>query len=627
MREIREAIKDFRTSGAADVETFADMVSQIDTPQGLAKFAQDARKATVPEKLIEIWINSLLSGPQTHAVNILSNELVSYYTVPETYLAGTAGAVRSGISQILGRGRATDRVFIREGTARLFAIPESAKDGLVLAGKSFFTGEGFDATTKFENMKFRSIQSPIGTVIRIPGRALMSADEFYKARGRRQELNALGVRDAAQKGLEGREFSSHVRDFVQNPPEGAAESALHASRKQTFTEPLGEVGQGAQKLFSTPPGKLINPFIRVMTNIFKFSAERSPLGLAMKDVRADIKAGGARRDIAIARMAFSTAIGAWVAKESASGNITGSGPSDPESRRIWFLTHRPYSFRIPSEFASQIEQTFGTDIGERLEQTGDLWISYARLEPIGTIVGVSADFAEIAGHIEEGESDKIAGQIVISINKNITNKTFLQGMSRAAMALTDPDRYGPRFVQQLVGTVVPTGVAQLERVKDPILRDVKSIEDQIKSRIPGYSTDLPPRRNLWGEPIILDGGLGPDIVSPLYSHREVPDKTSEEVWRLQAEISPPSRTIAGVELTRQEYDDLLKETGQLSKRVLDLMIVNVVWDGISDRTQKMLIEKEYNAVKQAIREKIISRIQATEPSRIIEAEKKKLDIQ
>ncbi|GAF89065.1 unnamed protein product, partial [marine sediment metagenome] len=106
LRAIREAIDGFRAGGSKkqNLDEFADMVSAIDTPQGMAKFALEGHKASTADKFLEVWINSLLSGPQTHAVNTLSNELVSFYTIPETYLAGAIGAVRSAGRTITGKG-------------------------------------------------------------------------------------------------------------------------------------------------------------------------------------------------------------------------------------------------------------------------------------------------------------------------------------------------------------------------------------------------------------------------------------------------------------------------------------------------------------------------------------------
>ena len=53
-------------------------------------------------------------------------------------------------------------------------------------------------------------------------------------------------------------------------------------------------------------------------------------------------------------------------------------------------------------------------------------------------------------------------------------------MSDLVEAVHDPDRYGERYIQRLAGTMIPTGVAQVARVQDPVLREARSVLDHIK---------------------------------------------------------------------------------------------------------------------------------------------------
>jgi hypothetical protein len=238
----------------------------------------------------------------------------------------------------------------------------------------------------------------------------------------------------------------------------------------------------------------------------------------------------------------------------------------------------------------------------------DAYISFARLEPWGTIYGVAADYAEVSGYIDENGADELAAKIAISISRNITSKTFLAGLSNVAMAASDPDRYGERYIQRLLGTVVPTGLSQIARVNDPILREVRSTLDQIKSRIAGQSKTLPARRNWRGEPIMTDPGYGPDIFSPLFTNRAEPDPASQEMYRLRIGPKMPQRKIAGVELTPKEYTRLQKETGIVAGRTIDLIINAPYYNALPDGIRKELIEKAYRKAKEHGRQKVLSEI-------------------
>jgi hypothetical protein len=281
---------------------------------------------------------------------------------------------------------------------------------------------------------------------------------------------------------------------------------------------------------------------------------------------------------------------------AAAGVITGGGPKDKDllaakKRQGW----QPYSFKI-----------------------GDRYYSFSRMEPYATLFGMTADMVEMAGERSDLEIDAMAKALVLSFAKNMTNKTYLTGVSDALEAITDPDKGGGRFVHRFVGSWVPAGAAQLTRLMDPTLRDTygptsrgeanplvreaKSMLREMRSRTPGLSKDLPPRRNLWGDPILLEGGLGPDLISPIYESTEKPSPVDDEILRNRISLSMPPRFLygsrpsddipmrdessrTGIPLTPKEYDFLVRvAAGQ-----------KVIVDGeeyqISDRTLKADLEE------------------------------------
>ena len=116
------------------------------------------------------------------------------------------------------------------------------------------------------------------------------------------ELNSLAYRTAKGEGLEGAELGARVRELVENPSEEIHLGAVDASKYQTFTNDLGESGKQAQKFINNfPPAKIILPFVRTPTNILKYTAHRTPFN---KQMWADVKAGGVKRDVALARMSM-----------------------------------------------------------------------------------------------------------------------------------------------------------------------------------------------------------------------------------------------------------------------------------------------------------------------------------
>ena len=102
---IDQAGGDDRLDEAA--QAILDLQEQGATPGGIAKFAQSALKPKLKDKLVELYYNALLSSPQTHAVNILSNMLTSGLQLPEHAVAAGLGNTRRFASR-------ADRVLLSE---------------------------------------------------------------------------------------------------------------------------------------------------------------------------------------------------------------------------------------------------------------------------------------------------------------------------------------------------------------------------------------------------------------------------------------------------------------------------------------------------------------------------------
>lgn len=250
-----------------------------------------------------------------------------------------------------------------------------------------------------------------------------------------------------------------------------------------------------------------------------------------QSIRQDIAKGGSEADLALSRMAMGSTLMLVSADMALNGQISGSGPTDPGLRRAWLETHQPNSIKV-----------------------GDTWYSYNRADPFGMMMGIAADYAMIAGEVGEEDADKLITGAAIATSKNVFSKTWMRGPAELVEALNDPERFGDRFVQRFMGTLlVPTGVAQVARTIDPEWRDVQSILDSIKSRTPGFSDTLPARRNLWGEKIVSEGGLGPDIISPIYTKAVKKSPVDEYMVANKVEVSMPAKAQMGVELKPEEY--------------------------------------------------------------------------
>jgi hypothetical protein len=550
-RDISQAIE--ANGGAAVTRDMADRVAKLANAgmyQELDTFVQRGVLARTGDAMQEAWIMGLLSGPKTHIVNVMSNSAVVFMQMYERKVAST-------VSNILGN---SGGVQAGEAMTQWFGLTQSFKDGLRYAAKAAKTGETGFGMNKIELPQTAAITSNafnlssqtwagravdgLGNIIRIPGRALAAQDEFFKTIGYRMELNAQALRQAAgevHSGLIPADgLKARVAELLENPPENLRMSAVDQALYQTFTNSPGKLAQSLQSLKAQYPAlTVILPFVRTPANILKFTFERTPLAPLMASVRADLSAGGARQELALARLSTGTALMMVAADMAMSGIVSGSGPKDTRERQALERTGW---------------QRNSIKIGER-------WYAYNRLDPAGSLLGLAAEMVEILNNSEDEDTEESVGEAAVaavaSISATVMSKTYLSGLADLFEAISDPKRYTESFVQRLVGSTVPAIVGEAARAADPYGREVFNMLDAIKRRVPGLSDDLPLRRDLWGRPVSHQSGLGwaYDVFSPIYTKPARNEPIDEEMLRLGKAVSMPSKkaTFQGVNIDLNAY--------------------------------------------------------------------------
>lgn len=523
------------------------ILSNLQSPDEFMAAAKVMAQPSKWDMFVEYWINGLLSSPATHVTNIVSNLATLAWAIPERQVAAML----------------SKEVRPSEGLAMLRGIVEAQGDAFRLAWKAFKTEESQIGHGKLEGPS-RAITADalaltgtmgqaadlMGSMIRLPGRFLLSADDYFKAIAFRAEVRALAKREAyrmvTEADLHGKQAAREMQKIEQrilaNPPDSIDDAAKEFAAYTTFTRDLGETGQKVQAALSTPVGRILVPFVRTPTNIFKYVGERTPLAFASSAVREEIAAGGSRKALALAKISLGSATMAYLGSLAAEGLITGGGPVDKELLKIKKQTGwQPYSIKVGTEY-----------------------IALSRIEPFGSFLGIAADFTDLAGQLSQEDASKLASAIVVAISRNVSNKTFVKGLSGTLNAVTSQDiNVVNGFLERELPTLLPASSLsrQLARLNDPVLREVDTIFEAFKSKIPGYSKDLPPTRNLWGEPILFEGGLGPDLATPLYTSEIKHDPVSEELVKQRIPVSLPERNIEKVRLTPQEYDAFQRLSG------------------------------------------------------------------
>jgi hypothetical protein len=608
--EFNKNMVDNLGGGSASVKDLAKSIILANDKKALARTIHKAKEGGFKNMAIEAWINGLLSAPPTQVVNITSNAIVTGYVQGVENIA-TAGV--GGIRKIFGgkntmsSGEMTSRLRglfygMSEGMEKNIVVKEAFNEAV----HSFKTEIPF-GRSKVENIGRKAIPGFFGkTIVRWPGRLLTAGDAFFKHANMRSELAGLSYKEAVKeadeifaktgKKVSDQKIAVRARELEINPTNDISFKANKVADKNTYTSTLG--GDWLTDLANVmlryteknPVAKLILPFVTTPANIAKFALERTPLAFTFADYRAAIKAGGIARDKAIAQVALGSAAGLGVYLAAENGLVTGSAPLDRKKAELWRASGKQ----------------------ENSIKIGDTWYSFARLEPLGSIMGMAADMQGVKEFATTGEFDKMSMLVASSFARNITSKTFLKGFSDALKYFNNPVK-GERLVQNLVASfVTPYSSlnANIARVEDPYLRQANSILERINARAWtfGDRSTLPYVVNIWGERRKyenLDHWAG-KLFNPIYMQTEKNDKVTNTMLKIDAIPSMPGNRINGVKLTPEQHNAYKELAGQLSKQYLDELAATPDWDRMANGSpqdqaflREHILDIIYNVRKQA----------------------------
>lgn len=591
----------------------------IPTDAGFNKAARMGAMAKTKDALVEASVLGKLWAPTTHAANMVGN-----------LLTATLGPVEKASASLIGKyiSRNAGHIEMAEAKAQLLGMVGGIQDALAISGQGLdaarkAAGEALQGdfrgakNTLTDNMEefgsvYRSaaLDAPIGrssldstmdagmqrpaisaeafnldaekpmgiladvlgTLNRLPGRALGASDELFWAINYRGEVRAQAFRAARQEGLEGDDLIKRVSELVEEPTQEMRSVAVQAAQKGTFTEPLDGFGKGLQKLVDganvgfIPAGRLVVPFVKTPYNIMKYFGERTPLLNRLTDSwKADVAAGGIRKDMAMARtttggmlMAVGGIMFGGSGMDIGGTNVKVVGGGDRQQQAEKLNGEQQYSLKV-----------------------GDQYYSFNRLAPIGMFLGVAADLRDIAGHVADSTIEDIAVAATLAFGRNITDQSMLAGVNDLIAAAQKAGSQGNleplhRYLNNQVAGALPfnTLANTIRKEDDPLAREVWGMIDAIKNKTPGFSKDLPPQRNLFGEPVHNPEGLGPDIVSPIRTSQADTDPIASEIARLNIDLKKPPKTIStapgapGIDLTPDQYDKLTQTAGEAFKKDL-----------------------------------------------------------
>ena len=562
------AIVDMMERGGKDSKKLAKMISEtVEAGGNVSEAIAKTKMKKWGDAYYQVWINGLLSSPATHAANVASNAATTVMAIPERYVSAAFEAMKGSNGSAFIEANARAAGFF-SGIGDGFRAMTG--DGGMLKGASKLE-KPVDAISaaawgKPSNSTIGMGLDYIGKAIGMPGWALEKGDMFFKGINSRMMLQEKAAKTAFEEGLQGKAFKTRVADLVTNPTEPMMNVASDFANYQTFTNETGPIAQAVSKLREATPygaGKYVVPFINTPANILNYGFERTPIAPLMSRYREAIKEGGTAAATARAKMAGGTMLMASIAPFALSGNVTGAGPANYRERIALEQTGwKPYSVKV-----------------------GGKYISYERMEPMSTLIGYSADLTSIMGQLHEDEAGELIAAGAAAMANNMTNKTFLSGITEFTSVVTSnsPGRWSNYFQRMGAGFAQPVMSSAAKKVGnyfDPVKRDfkpddvngtLKSLWARATEAIPGFGQDAPPLRDVWGDEMRYDHGVAPvlEAVSPIKIYKEDKDPVNKMIADNKIPLSLPSRKVMGVNLTNQEYSRYCELAGKKAKETID----------------------------------------------------------
>ena len=566
-------------------------------PESLRRMAQEGAIIKGLRVSNELFINSILSGPETHAVNILSTALNTIARPIEQ----VAGAAVTGNTQGMMRG-AKELIYLTQSISDSLKMAKAAfriEDNIINPGAMVQDASRFNVRMDGEGT-LANIINTFGTIQRLPSRFLLAEDEFFKSMNFRAYVKASAWENGVNKGLDGKQLKTYIQDQFDKTigivNEGSMkntknieiaelyEKAQQYAAETTFTAdlPAGSFGKKLQGVASHPAGRVIFPFVRTPLNIFKAQVRRTPgVNLILQEYRQALKssdpsvAARARGEMVIGGAVWSVAgITAYAINDDFSElAITGGGPSDytllnQKKATGW----QPYSFRFLVK---------GKDGQPVIGQDGKpeyKYVSFKRLDPWSSFLMMAADAAAITGQLNQQDRDDFGVAAAVALGRNITNKTYLQGITELSDLLQKPYKLESWLARRAAATVNPfsslgrSGAKYVDstimdkrvRPGDEGMVILRKFHNELAATIPGYGAGMKPIQNfITGSLVEYPPGYGPDIMNimnPIKETNSVNNLVLTTLDEIGAKITPPKDELfGGVKLDRDQYSDLVNE--------------------------------------------------------------------
>lgn len=420
-----------------------------------------AVKAPWYDKAYEFWINAILSGPRTHAANILGN------AANTTYELGLKRFVEATINLLRGDKKSASFGDFKAmwGAVNWPHVRQQMSDAW---NQEILNVDNSDRVT----LSHVAIGGKLGRLVRIPGRALKAMDAFFKGIVQPMEAAAMAHRKARQKGLSGKAMEDYMVQEIANPDSASNAYGRGRALELMFQEDPFKIIKmiSAVKKGNTPIGHILRfmlPFEKTPSNILKQGVRKSPLGIFNPRLIANtVKSAKGNQQ------AIDTAVELWAEQLLAWGTVMAiafAGDDDDDDNGLPWITGS--SARYGSNEANFMRDK----IPPYSIRLGNAYYSYQRIEPFATSLALIVDSVQAWKNARKGKDGvKVTEDLLRSGRQIIAEKSYLDSLNQINKLVSEPKKNFTRWGTNFAASWVPNVIRQTIEIGNDELRDGRS---------------------------------------------------------------------------------------------------------------------------------------------------------
>jgi hypothetical protein len=514
-----------------------ELLRVIDSTGGDPALLAKAGKLTAWQRIRDfagsMYAANFLWGWKTQVINFVTSSSTALLWRPLETGAGsfwlqTLGAARRD-ADLISQARSIRTQSVREVTYTAGTL----RDGLEAAMKAFLDGDsilvphGQEHTAAINAVDLRELFGRLKEVkgvddlthnamtlgmlgkaaVTLDLRVLGAADELVKTIRYRNIVLAKASVEADQLGLSGpalkqfldAKLTAAFDDLGRGVDAQALAEAQTSVFQNAYIKPeegwMGSIASGyANYVAKTPVLRLITPFIKTPTNLFRYGIKLTPGINMLQREYANAMLGNAGVE-AQARAMGQMMLGSMMASTAAlmwsQGRFTGSGPQDNDQKNQWLSQgNRPYSF------------VWTNGKGEKQ------YFEFSRFDPFGSVFGLTADALNMVagGTLRADEEESVLHALALSYAHLMKDKTYLKNLNDLLGAISD-DKKMESYARRFVPGLLPFSSLMQSVNPDPVSHELRHWYDGILARTPGWSSSLPPKRDFVGGAILAPQGF------------------------------------------------------------------------------------------------------------------------